>query len=367
MEGEKSKMNEETPKKKLRNFAIVEGWLRENYLKAKTTKTGKPYIQGEVVISTSRFNAQRVRVRVFATKGKAGAEVENEDYKNLMEFVNGNVSTIASYAETLPEPTHDLDDMDERLWEAATHVASKVWFSGSLEEYVTITEEGGKTLEKTTFSIEASKGGIRREGGKRPFSPRCAIEMDGSILSMRDEVKKNEEGEPVESGRVVMDYVYIDYKGVAHKFKLYAGTDPINPTDPKGDTFAEYVKDHYAVGDTAQFNFTIANLMEREEKGGASTGWGKVAAPVVITHFTRELQIYGGRSAQGFSSDYEGYIAKEDITKALAQRQIVGKDNALRAAERKAAATKSEVSKGFGFPTGKPGEEDLFSGGDIDF
>lgn len=337
-------------KKKLRNYAFVEGYLRECYLKEGVSQTGKAYISGDVIVSVTRFNAQRVHVFAFATKTDGS---KNKAYESLKVLLGDKIVTIASYVKTLPQEGVELDLLDESIWEAAAKVATKVWFSGSLEEYATISVgEDNKEHETSTFSFRAANGAVRRDNDKRPFSPRSNVELDGSILSIRNEVKRGEgeDAEPEETGRIVIDYLYIDYKGVGHKFKLFAGTEPINPANKGSDTFADYVSGHYEVGQTAKFNIAIVNLAEQKTLAPKVVSWGQTSAPTVVTRFVHELRIIGGRSMDGLNEDDDGYIAKEEVTDAATKRRVAAKENweQSQARKSKSPAPKTEPVKGFG-------------------
>ena len=330
-------MEETTTKKKLRNYAFVEGYLRECTLKQDVTKAGTPCIKGDVVVATSRINAQRVHVFIMATKFDGS---ENKAYKSVLDVIGA--PTIAGYVSSLPNEGHDLDDLGEKVWEAASHAAAKVWFSGTLEEYATIsTDDKGKEKETSTFSFRAGNGGIRRDNDKRAFTPRCNVELDGIILGIRDEMKKNgagEDAEMEETGRKVIDYLWIDYKDIAHKFKLYAGTDLINPQAPSLGTFAEYVTNNYEVGNLAQFNVAIVNLVEYDngkKKSKADEGWGQVNEPTFVPNFVHELRVYGGRSKVGYGEDSALYVPKDDQTAAAAKRRVLAKENWERSQKRK--------------------------------
>jgi len=342
---------EETTKKKLRNYAFAEGYLREAYLQISTTSKGVPCIKGDVVVSINRFNSQRIHVFAMATKFDGS---ENKAYKSLAALLDEHVTTIASYIKNLPGDDHNIELLEESVWEAATKVATKVWFSGSIEEYATISEDdNGKEHENSSFSFRAGNGGIRRDNEKRGFNPRCNVELDGSILAIRDEqVRKGEEVE--ETGRVIVDYLWIDYKGIGHKFSLIAPADPINAANLKMGTFAEYVKDNYEVGQTAQFNVVLFNLIEKKEEGPKKVeGWGQVSTgPSVTTTFIHELRIFGGRSRTGFDEDSEFYVPRDEVTAASTKRRVAAKENWEKSQARKNEAPKKAEAPSKGFVLG---------------
>lgn len=334
-------------KKKLRNYAFVEGYLRENYLKEGKTNTGKDYISGDVIVSVNRYNSQRVHVFAFATKYDG---TKNKAYESLKAVLpSAQPQTIASYVNSLPDDGSDLELLDEKVWDAATKVAAKVWFSGSLEEYATISVgDDKKERETSTFSFRASNGGIRRDNDKREFSPRDNVEMDGSILSVKAEQKRGDNDDLVETGRMIVDYLYIDYKGIGHKFKLYAGTDKINPKDKNSASFAEFVSDNYEAGQTAKFNIAIVNLAEKKALEPKNVAWGQTSEPTVVTNFVHELRIIGGRTLSGLSDGDDGFIPKDEVTDAGTKRRINAKENWERSQARKNAAPVKAETKGFG-------------------
>jgi hypothetical protein len=339
----------ENTKKKLRNYAFIEGYLRESYLETGVTKHGVKCIKGEVVVATNRFNSQRVRV--FAQETRSDGS-ENKNYKPLLALLNG--TTIASYVSTLQNADEDLDSLDQETWDAATSAATKVWLSGSIEEYATISaDENGKEKETSSFSFQAQNGSIRKENDKHKFLPRCNVELDGVILNIRDEMKRVDE-DTVETGRVIIDYLWTDYKGIGHKFKLIATDDYIVPDKPESGTFADYIRDNYEVGQTAWFNVAMVNLVETKVTGTKNEGWGQAPQPITSTSFVHELRLFGGRSKTGFGEDSENYIPKDEVTGALAKRRVVAKENYERAQARKNAATAAAPKtedKGFGAST----------------
>ena len=148
---------------------------------------------------------------------------------------------------------------------------------------------------------------------------------------------------------MIVDYLYIDYKGIGHKFRLYAGTDAIDPKNPKSPTFADYIKDNYEVGQTADFNASIYNLAEKSVLEPKNVGWGQTSSPTTVTRFSHEMRIYGARSTKGIEEDGAGFISKEEVTDALTKRRINAKENWERSQKRKNSvpAPKAEV-KGFG-------------------
>jgi hypothetical protein len=242
-----------------------------------------------------------------------------------------------------------MDSLDQATWEAAARVATKVWLSGSIEEYPTISvDDNGMEKETSSFSFQAQNGSVRKDNDKHMFNPRCNVELDGVVLGIRDEMKRVDE-DTVETGRVIVDYLWVDYKGIGHKFKLIAANDPIVPANPTLGTIADYVKDNYEVGQTAQFNVAIVNLVEKKTLGTKNEGWGQVSQPTVVTNFVHELRIFGGRSRTGFGEDSENYIPKDDVTAALGKRRVVAKENYERAQARKNATAAPKVeNKGFG-------------------
>ena len=345
-------MEQEKPKK-LRNYAIVEGYLRENNLKYEITKTGKKYITGDVIVSVSQFNAVRVRVRAFETVGQQNEP--NEKYKSLSDLLTGNVVSIASYLQTLPDGTeYDIENLDKTLWEGAAKNATKVWLSGSIEEYLTIVvDDKGNEKETSSFSIVANNGGLKKESAKRPFNPRATVELDGRILNIRDEQKRDETNELVETGRKVIDYLYVDYKGVGHKFKLIAPNAFVNPQKKELGTIADFIDGNYEKDQTAKFNLAVNTIVKRKESKGKVSGWGQVSEPVVVTEFVRELIIIGGRTEGGINEDEPDYITNETAVSAQTLRLTQGKDNGQRAAQKR-NAPKGAPAKGFGAQTSSP-------------
>ena len=335
-------MNEEkTQPKKLRNYAFAEGYLRECSLERGTTKSGTPCLKGEVVIATSRFNSQRIRV--FAFRETRDGKVDKK-YESLETLLSPNVTSIASYLGTLPEAP-SIDQHDQGSWEAATKVATKVWISGSLEEYLTIsTDDSGAERETSSFSFRGTNGGIKKDDAKHPFNPRVTADIDGRIVAIRDEVKRVEGSEePQETGRSVIELLFIDYKNVGEKFKIYASDEQISP---ELGSYADYVKDNYEVGQTAKFTVAVVNLVEVRTVEPKQKGWGAASGPITTTRFVHELRLIGGRTAGGISEGEEGYIGNDEAKVALASRSIAGKENGEQRGRKNAA--KPASSKGFG-------------------
>lgn len=342
-------MEENNNQKKLTNRAFVEGYLRENYLKEGTNEAGRKYISGDVVVSINRFNSQRVRVYAYATT-KEGKE--SKSYKSLKTLLSDKAVTIASYVANLPQDGIDLETLDENVWDAASKVAAKVWFIGSIEEYATISvDEKGNEKETSSFSFRAISGSIRDEKENKPFAPRDIVELDGAILNIRDEQKRNANDDMEETGRAIVDYLYIDYKGIGHKFRLYAGSEKINPSDKNSSTFAEYVKDNYEADQTAKFTIAIVNLAEKKVLEPKEASWGVTSEPKVVTNFAHELRIIGGRSMAGLNEGDDGAVTKEEITDASVKRRVAAKENYDRYQAKKKNGTTpkaAQPAKGFG-------------------
>jgi len=330
---------EKSTQKKLRNYAIVEGYLRDCNLKNDVTKSGKDCIKGEIVISTSRFESHRIRV--FAFKNDKDGKT-NSKYASLAELMSPNISSIATYLATLGDDQQN-DVLDQGTWESAIKVAAKVWISGSIEEYLVISrDEQGKERETTSFSIRGTNGGIKADSVTHPFNPRATADIDGRIISIMPEIKRSKEsGESEETGRSKIALLYIDWKGVGHQFQIYASDEQI---PQMGETFSEYVNSNYEQGQTAKFTVSIVNLSETKSVEPKKQGWGATSGPIVKTEFVHELRLIGGRTTAGISEGEPGYITGEEATVALTSRRTAGIENGEKRDSKAAAAP----AKGFG-------------------
>lgn len=346
-------MNEEkTQQKKLRNYAFAEGYLRECTLERGTTKSGTPCLKGEVVIATSRFNSQRIRV--FAFKENRDGKIDKK-YESLETLLSPNVTSIASYLATLTEAP-SIDQLDQGLWEAATKAATKVWTSGSLEEYLTIgLDEHGNEHETSSFSFRGTNGGVKKEDAKRPFNPRVTADLDGRVLGITPEIKRVEGSEePQETGRQIIQLLYIDFKGVGHKFKIYASDENITP---ELGTYADYVKDNYEVGQTAKFTVAVMNLVELRTIEPKQKGWGVSGGPITTTRFTHELRLIGGRTATGISEGEPDFVTDDEAKVAMSSRLIAGKENGEQRGRK--GGVKPGQTKGFGVTSDAPQSPDV--------
>ena len=337
-------MNEEvtTQKKRLKNYAIVEGVVRENNLKIGVNSKGSRYIGGDIIVSVSRTNAQKVRVYVYEKRYDGSP---NPNFGNLLTILPDKVVSIAGYLTSIgADETQSIDNLDQVVWETASKQATKVWLSGSLEEFVSVyVDEHGQERERSSFSISATNGGIKEVRPNRPFSPRVVVDIDGYIMRKFRETKRNEDGENEETGRLGLDLIYIDYKGVAHKFRLYAPHEEINIKTQGGDSYPFYideiVDDNYDEGQTAKFTVSVLNLVEQKTVMSTSgSGWGTFSEPTIRTTFVHDIIITGGRSTSGIDPDSPDAIAKADVTAALTRRLEVGRENEARYQNKKNAA-----------------------------
>lgn len=326
--------NKQNVKKLNNNEAVIMGYLRANHLSAGTDARGNQCVKGSVTICINPYDSWRVRVYIPAVKKNKEA---NSNYTYAVEHLLplNTVDMEHKFAETNGGEAADLKNLSSDDWLALAEQCTKVYMKGRIEEDYRVESDPTNPKGKRTssyYNITASLGFTR--SGKE-FKPGVAVDLDGVILAKQE----NEDTQDV-----TLDYLWVDYHGVGHKFKLIAKNEPViskKTGKPLGFTFAKFISENYDVNQTASLSCSVKNIKieekpkDDEENAG---GWGETVEDVTTTtRFVNQIFITGGLSSHGIGPDESSQAyTVEEIRKALAARETAGVENAKRIAEYKA-------------------------------
>lgn len=296
--------------KRRRNFVFLEGYLKENTLEKVTLPSGDEAIRGSVTIAISQDESYKVTFNVGKLT-KDGAV--RKDYEKVEKILRVNTLSIANYLKSTPTATFDL----------AKNQASKVYITGSFEEYAVI--ENGK--ERSSITIRGTSGGLKTAEDRHPFNPRATFELDVFIES-----KEFEERDGEKTGRLEITGLIPTYNGGMHRIKLIAAAQKI----------VDYLDKNYFVNQTANFCGVLSCIkIENKRDNVDPNSWGSAAEVVTETRFVRERIITGGVGSPK-NCDAEGAITRQEVKDGLVIRD-----------EQVTKATKARAGKA---DPGKPAE-----------
>ncbi len=253
-----------------KNEVTVEGILSENKLDYKTTKDGKEYISGDLLVETSENNI--VPINFFSFSVKKNGE-PNRIYNNLKNVIE-NYKSIAK------------DGRDE---------ADRVRITGASLEANEFYNAANNLI--TTFRIRSNF--VNRASGHDYF-PKAEFAIEVYIQNIAEEIKDD-----VPTERLVVTGVCPGYQGRIHVLSFYA----------EKESHVNYIKKNYSIGDTVKLAGVLSNeiievtkVEEMEFGDDVKKTFSRIKRELIITS--------GGRPYQenGFSSDL--------IKKAMAERDV---------------------------------------------
>lgn len=306
-------------KNKVVNLIKVKGYLKENNLEFLTDSKGGKVARGSVTIALNA--TQAYKVQFYANEFTKGGSA-SKTYTNLLNFMPGKVMSISQF----------LKDNEGANYDTAKANATKVWITGSLEEWAT-KNEAGKVDSRSRF-----KGIGIGVDTKPTFEPEATFEVDVYIKNIKEETVM-EDDEPVETGRLIIEGITPTYDGAC--MYLNYVTDP---------SVTEYIKDHYNQYETATIRGKLVNLMIKEEKETANTGFGmKSISNSAETKFIDERVILGGDSDSKLCEDDDAVygFSKAEIKECLVKRTEVIENNTKKKKESDAKKAAAEANKGF--------------------
>lgn len=264
--------NNETTLRQAENFVLIEGTLVENRLE-ETKVNGKDAISGELDIEVKENEVHPVSF--FSYKFKDDG-TENKNFKSLSTVMN-EYKSIAS---------HGREEAD------------KVRVTGG---NIRLNEYYGQDGALRSFP-QIQSNFVNRVKADEEFNPRAEFDVEVFIKSVTDEFKNDEE-----TGRAIVDAYIVLYEGKVIPFKFVVDEDG-----------ADFVKDNYEPGTTAQIYGDIINFKEvkRTEK---PTAFGKPQEKIT-TVTIREYLITGG--SEPYDEDNANAYDTEVIKKALVEREL---------------------------------------------
>ena len=296
MGGQKILMSE----KKLQNSVRFVGYLQETTLEEKVSQKGRKFITGNVVVAVDEFNKHKVRFIIFEDQGK-------ERYEAISKFLPDNVISVASYLKSTPTATFAV----------ASNMAAKIWIAAEFEEFVSRSGE----KERTGVTLKGNSMGYCDENKK--FVPDATFEVDTYIDSLVEEVEEEKE-----TGRLIVNTIIPDYKGLAYRVDFIA---------PVEDNTAKFLREKYHSGDFAHLKGNLVamrvNIATEVEELEDSFGGGSTQQ--YTTRFVRERRIKGGNRIEAF-------LTAEQVKQGLALREVEMDKNGQRRAA--AAAAREEGS-----------------------
>ena len=289
-----------------KNIVEVTGILNELEVTTGTSKkTNKDYVSATAKIRLDQdingvVTENIIPVGFYANKLKNDG-TENKMYKRILEYGQTLISATAA-----EDPS----------------MASKVKISGaSLTENAYYRQDG--TLVEKNFAIKGSFINKQRDTDEEG----ATFEVSGVVGKMLNEVDKDGQ----ETGRLLVDFIIIGYKGVAHVIRMVA----------EGASKA-HIENNWNQGDTVNVNGKI-NMYSSIRIVKEEQGFGE---PIErkIPEFRQELVIIGG-SKYGLDEAYS-YDAS-DVKVAVDERAAYLKS--LEQNKKETTTTSTAKKPNFGF------------------
>jgi len=266
------------------NEVKITGKLVENKLDYKTSRQGKNYISGDLLIETTKDNIVPVNFFAFEQKKDGGP---NRNYKN-MDNVIANYKSVAK---------------------VGANEADIVSITGAKLEANEFYNNGGNLI--STFRIRSNF--VNRVN--KNMEPKADFIVELYIQSIVEEVIKDEP-----TGRYIVNGIVPGYQGRINVLKFFVVEDKA----------IKYINSNYSVGDTVK----VSGKLENEVIEVTRTEEMEFGEDVVDTYtrIKRELIITGGtepyEEADKFSPDL--------IKQAMVEREVDLK-NKLEQATQKAS------------------------------
>lgn len=318
----------ENVKFKGRNFVSITGYLKENTLDTFTTKDGQPCIKGSLVIATSEIDAHKVSF--YVTKFDKNHQ-PNKNYNDLEALLPLQTNTIGNFIKANPNATFQM----------AMGQATKVFVRAKFEEYASKIDNN----ERSMILLKGFSAKVKTVSDTQQFTPAATFSVDVYIDKIVEETKHNKETESLEpTGRLILQCFLPQYDGRMDKINF------IVPTD---DNKAEFIRNNYTVGNTANFTGKIINITQEVESDAPivedSFAWGATTQKQIKTTFTRERIILGREYGKiPLEEGMSGAITKDMIKKGLVIRDEHIADNTANRANRGNNKAKVGMNMNFG-------------------
>ena len=285
-------------KKKVNTVKLV-GYLKENNLEQITNAKGIKVIRGSLIIATDKISSHRVQFYVAETTSKGE---ESKDYANLLNLLPENTITIASY----------LKENSGADFDTAANASSKIWVIARFDEYA---RRSGERVNSSVV-LKAFRAGFSK--ADKTFVPCAEFDVDVYLNKITPEVGSDDK----ETGRLLLEGLIPTYDN---------SVDLINFVAVSEDGVADYIKKHYAVGDTVNLKGDVVSLQDRQlVETEDSEFFGRTGAPQYETKFIRERRVVGGSKTPLHEGD-EGAFSKKLIKEGLAAREVKMDKNGAKA------------------------------------
>lgn len=298
------------------NKVIVVGYLKENGLRLITGKDGGKVICGNIIISTSDISSYKIQS--FYVKELDYSNNPNPMFATLSNFVAENLQVVSIASFLKANPGADF--------EQAKAAATQLWVLGEYEEY---TLKDGDNIVSTP-TIKGKKVGFQSDSVKE-FVPHATYEFTTYVKEI---------SEKDENGNIVITGLVDGYD------KNSRATYPMNQIsllcEAKHDdvAVADYVLEHYKVGDTIHFRGDISTVQTKTVKEAVTDGFGTVNTPEqVITKISHDYIVTGGKIAP----DTLVYT-KEQVKAGLVVRDSKALENTDRKANRASFASSASTA-----------------------
>ena len=276
-----------------KNSVHITGYLKENLLEVITDKNGNEVIRGSMTVATSSVDSHKITFYTPRFDKNGGA---SEAYESLEALLPEKTISVASYLKNTPTATFDT----------AANGSTKVWVQARFDEYVRRKGE----REDSSVILKGFKAGFKTATDASPFVPRAEFSVDVYLEKIADEIVDDKP-----TGRLLIDGIMLDYRGVAQKINFVA---------PVEDGIADYIKANYHETDTVTLNGDVLNIYEREIKEdpeAENSYFGRArGGKQYETTFTRERRIRGG-SKTPIKQGEDGCYKTEDIKQGLVSRE----------------------------------------------
>lgn len=293
-------------KNKQENSVRLVGYLKEDNLEIIKNARGEQAIRGSIVVITDEQGLESHKVQFYVSETKKNGE-HSTDFDNLSELLPEKAVSTASY----------LEDNPGASFEEAANASTKIWINARFEEYAYRVGERTDSM----ITVKGFKAGLKKATDKAPFKPEATFKVDVYIENIIKEVDEDMN----ETGRLVIDGIYLDYRGTAVKIPFVA---------PVEDGIASYIGDHYEKGTTVHLDGDLVSLVIRKVDENAETNhFGRGGTVQYKTTFVRERRIHGG-SKTPLTEGEEGAYTKKAIVDGLSAREILMDENGKKRRER---------------------------------
>jgi hypothetical protein len=283
-------MSEERSLKRSINNVQIVGTFKEHNLKydANAVHKQNPKLKGAIIKNdfknpsiTIDVNGVEIGIDLFPTykqREKDGSIIDNSNFKPLMDIIEGKLVSGQT----------------------------RVIVNGNLAEngYVNDQNEFKSYIRINAFGVSTSNV---------PDEDSSDSRLSGIIRNIKKETVKRGEEEPVETGRLAVEFYF-----VANDATNGLSAIPVNLIVPK--ELADDFEDIYSNGDNVIFDYEITQRTVGGAKKSAHK-FGKRDSKMVNGYTVQEYTIFGG--SEPLEDDNDNFIETAEIKKLLDDRRIM--------------------------------------------